>query len=110
MVVPTSASTVSAIAVPWRAVLRLGHHRDFELLQSFGGGRDERHAAAELDHEIDVLRRDGVARDHEVALIFPVLVVDNDDHSAGFKFFNRFRNRSKRHSRQSYADSRYSSR
>src|SRR5205085_5604576 len=59
------------------------HHRDRELLEPFPGEAD-----AELDprlpgDEVDLLGRDRLRGGDEVALVLPLLVVDDDDHLAG---------------------------
>ena len=54
-----------------RVYSRLGRHRE----------ADE--PTAVRDHEIDRIGRDGRRRHREIALVLPILVVDDDDHPSG---------------------------
>src|SRR5215468_8990308 len=48
-------------------------------------------------HEINGIGRDLFGRDHEVAFIFPVFIIDDDDHSAFLDLVNGFFNRCELH-------------
>ena len=47
-------------------------------------------AAAIGGHEVDRLRRDQLGSHAEVAFIFPVFVIDQDDHLPGLDIFDYF--------------------
>ncbi|MNL47900.1 hypothetical protein D3C87_1707110 [compost metagenome] len=65
-----------------RAVAR--HHRiQLQLAAAFGGQRQADQAAPVLGHEVDGFRRDEVGRQDQVAFIFAVFLVNEDDHAAG---------------------------
>ncbi len=64
----------------------LGHQRQAELLDPLARQRQADQAARMLGHEVDRFGRRPLRRDHEVALVLAVLVVDEDEHPtlAGF--------------------------
>jgi hypothetical protein len=41
-------------------------------------------------HEVDRLRRDEVGGDDDIAFVFAILLVDQDDHAAGLQFSDDF--------------------
>ena len=67
--------------------VQLGHHGDLELGEAFFAGGDERYAAAELDHEVDGGGGAFVGGDDEIAFVFSVFIIDDDDHSSVLQFF-----------------------
>jgi len=72
----------------WRPVLA-HHHRQAELLALVLGERQADEPPAVRGHEVDVLRRDTLGGDAQVALVLPVLVVHQDDHAAGADVLQR---------------------
>ena len=42
-----------------------------------------------LDHEVDLLGWGGGSGDDQVSFVFPVLIIDQDDHPPLFDFFNQ---------------------
>ncbi len=63
----------------------LDHGRDAELVQPScdHGHADE--AGAVVSHEADVIGGDELGCDYQVALVFAILVVHDDDELAGFE-------------------------
>ena len=59
------------------------HFFNAELSEPLLRGRAADKAAPEFSHKVDGLRSDGLGRQDEVALVFAVGVVHNDDHFAG---------------------------
>ena len=53
----------------------------------FGQGKADQ-AAAVLGHEVDGVRGRHLGRDHQVALVLAVLVVDQDEHAAVARLFD----------------------
>src|SRR5258706_210134 len=58
------------------------HRCEAELPSALLGDRHAYEASAELGHEIDNIRRDGVSRDDEVAFVFALLFIDQYRHPA----------------------------
>ena len=60
------------------------HRRERQLSRVRFGQRQADQAARVLGHEVDLLRRDEVGREHQVAFVLAILVVDqHDDIAAG---------------------------
>ena len=72
-----------------RAVLA-HHHGQPEPLAALLGERQADEPAPVRRHEVDVLGRDALGRDAEIALVLPVLVVHEDDHAPGADLRERF--------------------
>src|SRR5882724_7629658 len=70
--------------IDWR------HQREMELVAAVFGERHADESAAELGHEVDGVRRDFFGGHGEVAFVFAVLVVDEDDHAAVADLFDGF--------------------
>ena len=76
-----------------RAELRVvvaGHHGQLQLVADVGGQGEADEAAAVVGHEVDDLRGHEFGGDGQIAFVFPVLVVHEDDHPAFLDFGNRF--------------------
>jgi hypothetical protein len=73
------------------------HHRQRQAVADFFGQRQAHQAARVADHEIDRLGRDEVGRQDQVALVFAVFFVDQNDHAAGAQFGNDFLGAGDRH-------------
>jgi hypothetical protein len=68
---------------PHRGRIVRDHHRDLERVEPVTRHRHADQAAAVLGHEVHGLGRDLVGGHHQVALVFPVLVVDHHQDPAG---------------------------
>ena len=66
------------------------HQREMEFVAAFFGEREADQAAAVLGHEIDGFGSDFFGGHSEVAFVFAVFVVDEDDHAALADFFDGF--------------------
>ena len=66
-----------------RRLVVLGHHGQGELVHEIGGQRQANEPPAVGGHEIDDFRGDLFGGDGEVAFVFAVFVVDEDDHPSG---------------------------
>ena len=66
------------------------HEREMELVAALLGEREADQAAAELGHEVDGFGGDLFGGQGEVAFVFAVFVVDQDDHAALANFFDGF--------------------
>ena len=77
-------------AVPWTEVLIGDMSGRFELVAALFGERQADQAAAEFRHEVDGFGRDLFGGHGEVAFVFAVFVVDQDDHAALANFFDGF--------------------
>ena len=66
------------------------HEREMEFIAALLGEGEADQAAAELGHEIDSFGRDFFGGHGEVAFVFAVFVVDQDDHAALANFFDGF--------------------
>ena len=71
-----------------RAVVR-AHQRQAELLDALAGQRQADQAARVAGHEVDRVGRGELRRDDQVALVLPVLVVDQDEHAAVARFLDQ---------------------
>ena len=60
-----------------------------ELVALLLGEREADEPAAVRGHEVDVLGRDALGGDAEVALVLAILVVHEDDHATGADFLQR---------------------
>jgi hypothetical protein len=69
------------------------HGRQLQQLAALAGQGQADQAAAEAGHEVDGLGRDVVGRQDQVALVFAVFLVDQDDHAAGAHVGNDVFNR-----------------
>ncbi len=90
VVTPCFASMETVKAVPKRERLSrtIGIRRSLFGVLLGQGEADEPPAVP--GHEVDRLRRDELRRHAEVALVLPVLVVDEDDHPAALDIDDRF--------------------
>jgi hypothetical protein len=61
------------------AVIRY-HQRNIEIVQALPGHGKADQSTAVRCHEVDGFGRDFFGGDHEVALVFTVLIIDDDDH------------------------------
>ena len=68
----------------------LDHRRQAQLPAALAGQRQADQAARVGDHEVDVGRLDQFGRHDQIALVFAILVVDDDDHAAVADFFQQF--------------------
>src|SRR6266699_5053923 len=68
---------------PERRAVLAHHHRKAELVAAALRQREADEPAPVGRHEVDVLGRDALGRDAEVALVLAILVVHEDDHAAG---------------------------
>lgn len=64
----------------------LGHLGEAELLAAGFSQRKADQATAEFGHEIDRFGRDVFGGHDEVALVFAVFFIDQDDHATGLEF------------------------
>ena len=64
-----------------RAVV-LGHQRQAKLLDPLARQRQADQATRMLGHEVDRFGRGALRGNYEVALVFAVLVIDQDEHPA----------------------------
>jgi len=71
-------------SVDWR------HEREVELIAALLGERKANQAAAMLGHEIDSVGRDFFGGHGEVAFVFAVLIVNEDDHVSLADIFDGF--------------------
>ena len=75
----------------------LGNHAlQAELSGTFLGDRGTDEPAAEFGHEVHRIRCDFCGRHHEIAFIFPVGIVCDDDHATASYIGNHRRNGIKR--------------
>ncbi len=83
VVTPSAASIDTVKFVPCTVPLRdtIGYSSSWR--QRLGGQRQADQAAPVLGHEVDGFRRDEVGRQDQVAFIFAVFLVNEDDHAAG---------------------------
>src|SRR6266478_3794262 len=66
------------------------HEREVELIAALLGEGEADEAAAVLSHKVDGVRGDFFGGHGEVAFVFAVLVVNEDDHAALANFFDSF--------------------
>ena len=83
VVTPSAASIDTVKAVPVVRAVARGHRRQVQALAALAGQRQADQAAAEARHEVDGLGRDVVGRQHQVAFVLAVFLIDQDDHAAG---------------------------
>ena len=62
------------------------HRRQLQVFTTFARQREANQAATELGHEIDGFGRHVVGREHQIAFVFAVFLVHQDDHAASGKF------------------------
>ena len=60
----------------------LGHRRKAEFVHALPGHGEAHKSATEFGHEVDHIRRSLLGRDDEIAFVFAVLIVDEDEHAA----------------------------
>ena len=72
-----------------RAIL-LAHERQPEFLDALAGHGEADQAARVAGHEVDRVRGGELRGDDKIALVFPVLVIDQDEHPAVAGFFDQF--------------------
>ena len=72
------------------------HHVEAEPLDTVGRHRQANQAARVFGHEVDEFGGGLLSRHAEVALIFALLVIHQDDHMAAAGFLERFLDRNKR--------------
>ena len=97
VVTPVEASTASQKAVPNCEVLTCDIIGSARWSQSSGARATQTRSAAVHRHEIDGFRCSELGCQGEVTLVFAVLVIDDDQHSACLEFLDRLRNGSKGH-------------
>ena len=83
VVTPLAASIDTVKFVPCTERFVRDHRREVEPLGVPFGDRHADEAAPVLRHEVDLLRRHEVGGENQIALVFAVLVVDEDHHPAG---------------------------
>ena len=93
VVVPRRASIGSQKGVPNAEVLRGEIGFRVEHVAALLGEREADQAAPEFRHEIDGFGRDFLGRHGQVAFVFAVFVVDEDDHAALANFVESLVNR-----------------
>ena len=81
VVTPSRASMETVKAVECARAVRPRHQLEMKLLGACGVERQADKAAAMLGHEIDGVRRCHLRRDDEVALVLPLLCIDQDEHA-----------------------------
>ncbi len=72
-----------------RRLVALGHRPQAELVCPVGREAETDQAAGMRGHEVDRLGSRELGRDHEIALVLPVGVVDDDDEAAFADVFDR---------------------
>ncbi len=97
VVTPSSASMDSQNAVPKREVFLADIRGRCNASQRSGGKRQADQAAAVGGHEVDGLVRDHLRGHGQIAFVFTILVVDDDQHFAGAEIDQGFRDGGKRH-------------
>src|SRR5712664_4076645 len=80
----------------------LNHGPDAQFVQSPGHDRHAYQPGSVARHEADVLGRDELGSDHEIAFVFAVFVVDDDHELSGLEVSDRLRNGSQAHSDNEY--------
>jgi hypothetical protein len=79
-----------------RSLVITDHHAEAELVDSLGRHRQANQAAPVFGHEVDGFRRCQLGGHAEVALVFALLVIHQDDHAAAANLFERFLDRDER--------------
>jgi len=80
-----------------RSTVLRGHHRQGQRVAALLGQRQANQAARMADHEIDRFRCDEVGGKHQVAFVFTVLFVDENDHAPCAQLGNDFLGAGDRH-------------
>ncbi|MGY4517196.1 hypothetical protein ACVWWW_002764 [Lysobacter sp. HA18] len=99
VVTPSAASMLTVKLVWCGEVLSPHHRRQAELSATLARQRHAHQPPRMRDHEVDVLRPHEFRGHDQVAFVLAILVVDDDDHSAGADFFQQFGNRREAHAR-----------
>ncbi len=100
-----------------RGVL-LGHREEAQVVGAFLSEGEADEAAAVAGHEVDGFRSDVVCGEGQIAFVFAIFIIDDDDHASGADFCdgagdvsegrlegtNAFRHRRQLHSRRLRAD------
>ena len=86
VVMPSRASIETVKAVSWRLPLERAIGSQPQRVDALLGQREADQAAAVARHEVDRVGRRHLRRDDQVALIFAVVVVDEDEHAAVARF------------------------
>src|SRR5207249_1727398 len=94
-----SQMTPAGLSPAMRGSVDGRHEREMELVAALFGERHANQAAAVLSHEVDGVGRDLFGGHGEVAFVFAVLVVDEDDHTALANFLDSFFNGGERGTR-----------
>ena len=58
------------------------HRREFELFGAFARECEANQAASVVRHKVDILSRDVFGKHAQIAFIFAIFVIDEDDHLA----------------------------
>ena len=66
-----------------RVLIGFGHRREAKLIDSLTSHCEADQAARPLDHEVDHLGRHELGAADQIAFVFAVLIVGNDDELAG---------------------------
>ena len=90
VVVPRRASMDSQKGVPKAERVALRHGDEIQRVATLLGEREADEAAAFAGHEIDSFGRDFFRRHGEIAFVFAVFVINDDDHAALANFFDGF--------------------
>ena len=93
VVTPSAASMDTVNAVPCGEPLRVRHRRQVQALAHLARHRQADQAARVARHEVDRLGRDEFGREDQVAFVFAVFLVDEDDHAARGQFVDQGGNR-----------------
>ena len=67
-----------------------GHQREIQFVAALLGESQADQAAAKLGHEVDGFGSDFLGGHGEVAFVFAVFIVDEDDHASLANFFDGF--------------------
>ena len=97
VVTPSAASMDSVKRGAEARVVARRHGRQLQRVADFGAERKADQAARVPRHEVDDVGRDFFGGDGDVAFVFAIFIVDDDEHPAGPKVFNRFGDGSKGH-------------
>jgi hypothetical protein len=100
--VPLPATPAVVCCTARRALLgAVAHHhgRQLQALAVFAGERQANEAAPKAGHEIDGLGTHVLGGQHQIALVFAVLFVDQDDHFPGAHIGHDVLNRGNRYRR-----------
>ncbi len=73
--------------------------RDLEIAEALGREREANQSAPVLRHEVDRRRRHRRRRHRQIAFVLSILIVNDDDHAAGFDRDESFFDRRKRRGR-----------